>query len=252
MDELNLAPTDVLEALNRLLDDNRELYIPETQETVKPHPDFLLFATQNPPGLYGGRKILSRAFRNRFLELHFDEIPEDQLSTILERRCRIAPSYAQKIVAVFKKLSSTRQTSRVFDGKHAYVTLRDLFRWANRGAVGYLELAQDGYMILADKIRIPEEKKVVHEALESVMRVKLDVEAMYEQAFENAFKEIKASGRDAEYLDSLLKSIVWTSAMKRLFALVFRCVWHNEPVLLVGETGCGKTTVCQVCANFTS
>jgi len=32
LDELNLAPTDVLEALNRLLDDNRELLIPETQE----------------------------------------------------------------------------------------------------------------------------------------------------------------------------------------------------------------------------
>ena len=27
LDELNLAPTDVLEALNRLLDDNRELFI---------------------------------------------------------------------------------------------------------------------------------------------------------------------------------------------------------------------------------
>ncbi len=67
LDELNLAPSEVLEALNRLLDDNRELFIPETQETVVPHPHFMLFATQNPPGLYGGRKVLSRAFRNRFL-----------------------------------------------------------------------------------------------------------------------------------------------------------------------------------------
>lgn len=57
LDELNLAPSDVLEALNRLLDDNRELFIPETQETIKAHPNFMLFATQNPPGLYGGRKV---------------------------------------------------------------------------------------------------------------------------------------------------------------------------------------------------
>ena len=35
LDELNLAPTDVLEALNRVLDDNRELFIPETKETIK-------------------------------------------------------------------------------------------------------------------------------------------------------------------------------------------------------------------------
>lgn len=57
LDELNLAPTDVLEALNRVLDDNRELFIPETQTIVKAHPGFRLFATQNPPGLYGGRKV---------------------------------------------------------------------------------------------------------------------------------------------------------------------------------------------------
>lgn len=57
LDELNLAPSDVLEALNRVLDDNRELYIPETQVTVKADPNFMLFATQNPPGLYGGRKV---------------------------------------------------------------------------------------------------------------------------------------------------------------------------------------------------
>jgi len=57
LDELNLAPTDVLEALNRVLDDNRELFIPETQTTIKAHPSFRLFATQNPPGLYGGRKV---------------------------------------------------------------------------------------------------------------------------------------------------------------------------------------------------
>lgn len=31
LDELNLAPSEVLEALNRLLDGNRELFIPETQ-----------------------------------------------------------------------------------------------------------------------------------------------------------------------------------------------------------------------------
>jgi midasin len=69
LDELNLAPSEVLEALNRLLDDNRELYVPETQETVRPHAHFALFATQNPVGLYGGRKPLSQALRNRSIRL---------------------------------------------------------------------------------------------------------------------------------------------------------------------------------------
>jgi midasin len=62
LDELNLAPSDVLEALNRVLDDNRELFIPETQTLVQAHPRFMLFATQNPPGLYGGRKVSNILF----------------------------------------------------------------------------------------------------------------------------------------------------------------------------------------------
>lgn len=66
LDELNLAPTDVLEALNRLLDDNRELFVAETQEVIKAHPRFMLFATQNPPGLYGGRKVYYSSGRRGF------------------------------------------------------------------------------------------------------------------------------------------------------------------------------------------
>ncbi|ORX33952.1 P-loop containing nucleoside triphosphate hydrolase protein [Kockovaella imperatae] len=175
LDELNLAPTDVLEALNRLLDDNRELLIPETGEIVKPHPQFMLFATQNPPGLYAGRKVLSRAFRNRFLEVHFDDVPNDELETILCERCQIAPSYARKIVQVFEELRHRRQTSRVFESKHSFATLRDLFRWAERGAIGYEQLARDGYMLLAERARNEEDKVVIKEVLEGVMKVALTI-----------------------------------------------------------------------------
>lgn len=31
-------------------------------------------------------------------------------------------------------------------------------------------------------------------------------------------------------------------------ALVEKCLKNKEPVLLVGETGCGKTTICQLMA----
>jgi hypothetical protein len=43
----------------QLLDDNRELRIPETQQVVQAKDEFVLFATQNPPGHYGGRKVSS-------------------------------------------------------------------------------------------------------------------------------------------------------------------------------------------------
>ncbi|KAJ1918062.1 AAA ATPase midasin [Mycoemilia scoparia] len=251
LDELNLAPTDVLEALNRLLDDNRELFIPETQEVVRPHKHFRLFATQNPAGLYGGRKALSRAFRNRFVELHFGDLPQNELETILTARCEIAPSYAKKLVMVYKKLTEQRQQSRVFEARHGYITLRDMFRWASRGAIGYQELAEHGYMILAERVRNVDEKEVVKKALEDVMRVKIDEADMYSFERLNQLPEYKgylalkdfANGSGGE---QQLPRLAWTHAMRRLFTLVSLCLRHHEPVLLVGETGCGKTTVCQV------
>ncbi|KAJ7608562.1 hypothetical protein FB45DRAFT_384103 [Roridomyces roridus] len=243
-----LHPTDVLEALNRLLDDNRELVIPETQEVVRPHPHFMLFATQNPPGLYAGRKILSRAFRNRFLEVHFEDVPQAELETILCQRCRIAPSYGKKIVSVFRELQKRRQAGRVFETKQGFATLRDLFRWAGRDAIGYQELAENGYMLLAERARRDDDKAAVKEVIESVMGVKID---------ENALYNLHSAEVDfASYLDCPIPAssskLIWTSAMKRLFILVSRALRFNEPVLLVGETGSGKTSVCQIFADASS
>ena len=184
LDELNLAPSDVLEALNRLLDDNRELFVPELQETITAHPDFMLFATQNPPTLYGGRKMLSRAFRNRFVEIHVDEIPEDELSTILDKRCKIPKSYAKKMVEVMKELELHRQSTKIFAGKHGFITPRDLFRWADRFRTfgnSYEDLARDGYYLLAERLRDEGEKKVVQEVLEKHLRVKLIEDNLHHQ-----------------------------------------------------------------------
>lgn len=239
LDELNLAPSDVLEALNRLLDDNRELFLPETQEVIHPHPNFMLFATQNPAGLYGGRKVLSRAFRNRFLELHFDDIPEDELEFILKERSQIAPSFCTRIVSVYKKLSMLRQSSRLFEQKNSFATLRDLFRWALRRADDREQLAINGFMLLAERVRNPQEREAVKKVIEEVMRVHIDEDAIY-----------SSSELEKRTLNRTLPDgIVWTKAMRRLFILVSQALENNEPVLLVGETGCGKTQLCQAVAD---
>ncbi|KAI1811252.1 midasin [Poronia punctata] len=241
LDELNLAPTDVLEALNRLLDDNRELLIPETQEVVRPHENFMLFATQNPAGLYGGRKALSRAFRNRFLELHFDDIPEDELETILQKRSLYtAPSDCRRIVNVYKELSRLRQTSRLFENKDSFATLRDLFRWALRSAESREEIAANGFMLLAERVRNEEERLAVKEVIETVFKVKIDQDQLYDLE-KSPYLRVQPPNNN--------QGVVWTQAMRRLYVLVASALRHNEPVLLVGETGCGKTTVCQLLAE---
>ncbi|KAK0528599.1 AAA ATPase midasin [Tilletia horrida] len=245
LDELNLAPTDVLEALNRLLDDNRELIIPETGEVVRPHPHFMLFATQNPPGLYAGRKVLSRAFRNRFLEIHFDDVPQPELQTILADRCSIAPSYAAKMVAVFVELQKRRQTGRVFDTKQAFVTLRDLFRWGQREAVGYQVLAENGYMLIAERARRSDDKAIVKEVLEEVMNVSINVDKLYDIGSKSARVRLGSDVAKRLLSSAASSQVVWTKAMTRLLYLISAAFRNNEPVLLVGETGTGKTSVCE-------
>ncbi|XP_030875252.1 midasin-like [Leptonychotes weddellii] len=257
LDELNLAPTDVLEALNRLLDDNRELLITETQEVVKAHPRFMLFATQNPPGLYGGRKVLSRAFRNRFVELHFDELPSSELETILHKRCSLPPSYCSKLVKVMLDLQSYRRSSSVFAGKQGFITLRDLFRWAERYRLAeqtekeydWLQhLANDGFMLLAGRVRKQEEIDVIQEVLEKHFKKKLCPQFLFSK--ENVLKLLSKLSTQVSTLESTFSHIVWTEGMRRLAMLVGRALEFGEPVLLVGDTGCGKTTICQVFAGL--
>ncbi|XP_071517971.1 midasin isoform X1 [Panulirus ornatus] len=256
LDELNLAPSDVLEALNRLLDDNRELFIPETQETIRAHPHFMLFATQNPPGLYGGRKVLSRAFRNRFVELHFTEIPASELEMILHKRCEVPCSYSKKMIAVLMDLQNMRRRSNIFQGKQSFITLRDLFRWAERYRLAPKQvtkfydwnqhLADEGYLVLAGRARVEEEADAIMQVLEKRLKKKVDKNNLFTLSEET-------SSVTKPYLQQMstikgFEHIVWTCDMRRLYILVAKALSFGEPVLLIGETGCGKTTVCQMIA----
>ncbi|XP_033116850.1 midasin-like [Anneissia japonica] len=258
LDELNLAPSDVLEALNRLLDDNRELYIPETQETVQAHPQFMLFATQNPAGQYGGRKVLSRAFRNRFVELHFDEIPSRELQQILHDRCALPKSYCMRLVAVMLELQTRRKSSGVFAGKHGYITLRDLFRWAERYRkassvhTGFYDwdqhLADNGYMLLAGRVRRPEERLVIQEVIEKHMKRKVEPTNLFTMSDSTSNIARPLLEQVTKQTLDGFSHVVWTYSMRRLAVLVGQALKFGEPVLLVGETGCGKTTICQLFA----
>ena len=244
LDELNLAPSDVLEALNRLLDDNRELYVPEINECVKPHPNFMLFATQNPAGAYGGRKTLSRAFRNRFIEIYVDDIPEAELPIILEKSCLIAESQAKRMVQSSKKLRQYRQKSAVFAGKHGYITPRDLLKWGNRSQRSTLqEMSENGYSLLAERLRDFGEKEIVEEILQKEFRSVLKTSDLYDGYVAHLMQGVNETKASHGKL-SMGKS------MQRLLSLIHKCWKNGEPVLLVGETGCGKTTACQVLAEL--
>ncbi len=66
-----------------------------------------------------------------------------------------------------------RQGSNVFAGKHGFITPRDLFRWAERGAVGYQALAEDGFTVLGERLRQPQERDVVAAVLSKTLNAQV-------------------------------------------------------------------------------
>jgi midasin len=148
---------------------------------------------------------------------------------------------------------------------------RDLFRWAERHPTNYEELAAEGYMLLAERLRNEKDKlfitvlkiiqqitaflmtNIFQEILKKHMKVTVTVSSLYSCENSEEFKKLQqilASKKPEGHDDALLglEKIVWTKSMKRLFTLIGKCLKHKEPVLLVGETGSSKTTICQLYA----
>lgn len=94
-------------------------------------------------------------------------------------------------------------------------------------------------MLLAERVRKEDEKLAVKKVIESVMKVTIDETALYSPEATPEYQLVM----------KLESDVVWTKAMRRLYSLVAHSLRNNEPVLLVGETGCGKTTVCQMLAE---
>lgn len=144
--------------------------------------------------------------------MHFDEIPADELETILFQRCEIPLSYAKKVISVMKDLQSTRKGSAAFAGKHGFITLRDLFRWGERYRLAkesknydwnqhlveegeqlvtkkliffhtsyniFIFLFFLGFLVLASKVRKPEEEKTILNVLEKHFKCSLSLDRLF-------------------------------------------------------------------------
>jgi midasin len=100
-------------------------------------------------------------------------------------------------------------------------------------------------MLLAERTRRAEDKAVVKEVLESEMGVKINEDSLY---------DLQRIDVDSFLGCSVPRfaNVVWTKALQRLYTLVCRALKSQEPVLLVGETGTGKTSICQIFAEGSS
>lgn len=97
-------------------------------------------------------------------------------------------------------------------------------------------MAEQGYFVLAARCRNSIDEELIIKTLESELGRKLKVENLFCQ--------------NSKYMpkinSALVEKIIWTHAMCRMVILCSEAWKHKEAALMVGETGCGKTTAAHV------
>ena len=123
------------------------------------------------------------------------------------------------------------------------MTVRDLLKWASRlhHTSSLPDLALEGFLVLGERARIPGDKDFIKRTIEQVCGLKtpLNMDKFYREYFQ------KELARDFEG-----SHLVISGMLRRVAVLVDKCLREREPVLMVGETGCGKTSLCEVFARI--
>lgn len=117
--------------------------------------------------------------------------------------------------------------------------MRDLLKWTGRKFVNKEMFIIEGYGILAERLRTLEEKEHVYQVLSAGSKI------TYQQIFQYYDKVVAENLGDEKISESKIY-VQMNKSFKRMAALTYLGCESNEPILLVGETGCGKTTLAEL------
>jgi midasin len=131
LDEMNLASQTVLEGLNAVLDHRGTVFISELGRSFVRHPDFRVFAAQNPLQQGGGRKGLPKSFLNRFTKVYLQEHTAEDLLLICRALHPMPVELVETMIAFNEQIRRETMVTRTIgrEGSPWEFNLRDLFRW---------------------------------------------------------------------------------------------------------------------------
>lgn len=120
IDEINATTPDCLFILHGLLDEDRQITLPNG-DVIHPHPNFRVFATCNPD--YEGTKSMNKAFLDRFpIIITVDTLPADEEKELLQKRTGINENLANILVASAIMARKDYLDQKIF----SYVSTRSL------------------------------------------------------------------------------------------------------------------------------
>ncbi|MDE3208586.1 MAG: AAA family ATPase [Pseudomonadota bacterium] len=189
VDEFNVMDPGVATGLNAILQGGGRFYVPQTEESVSPHPEFRFFATGNMDegkGLYAGRQRQDVANDDRFWFWKLDypgpdyEVPLVQaIFEAAHLDVATARTMAMKCVDVANKLREQFiGVSDAVDALEVTMSTRSLIRWARLMTIfrHVVRLGQEPVhfaleVALTHRPIDPSTKLAIHAIVESVFNV---------------------------------------------------------------------------------
>ena len=142
LDEMNLAEESTLKVVVDALENGKIVLCDRSSaltppRVLKKHPNFRLFATQNP-WQAGKRERMSSAFFSHFSVMHFKELPKEEWNWIVQSTLRrhFTSTRTHLILAVARKMTdfhwNVRESikNKCYEtGSHTVITNRELLMW---------------------------------------------------------------------------------------------------------------------------
>ena len=128
--EINFIAPEVLVLLHEYVDEGfitmDELSPGDEDFIIKPHPNFRLYGTMNPPELYPGARELSPALLRRCMVRHVEDLERDaEVRVLLARVKGLAHDWAREMVEVAASLRENFHNRR----SSYYCSTADLVMW---------------------------------------------------------------------------------------------------------------------------
>ena len=276
IEDIDRASQDVVSLLCPLVQEG-QLNVPSLGGLVRPAPGFQLFLTQRDHSGATVREDLAKLVRT----VTVASLSQEELKAVISSRFPNLSDLAEKILRLFSIILSPGDHVECGDsarlrhvmGHCRSVSVRDLVRWCARAdpvmdnssdtAAAAELLYQDVVDIFCRFIPDVEMRSVVAQELAFTLNISKE-RALYFSATHKPHVSLKVCGLQvgrvlvpvsaaaAHSIVSPAQSVFSiTRHAASLLEAVARAVTCREPVLLVGETGVGKTTSVQFLAEKT-
>lgn len=258
LDEMNLASQAVLEGLNAVLDHRGSVYVPELDRTFVKHPDFKLFAAQNPVQQGGGRKGLPKSFLNRFTKVYVQEHTPEDLVFICHRIFpQLDEGLLKKVIQLNEGLYHATMIQRQFgqEGGPWEFNLRDIIRLfrlyltpngfeGDEGLSGFLR------MVYVNRFRTEQDQRLVCNMINRLFSVNIDQSQQPWMYITKAFFQVGFSvlSRSTSTGSSSVRQL--RSKHHQQYQSLLKCISAGWLAILVGPTGIGKRSAVRSIASL--